>query len=66
VGTRHHVISKHPNAPIRDLGPNMTILPGLYDSHGHIMYHGEMLQSVNLFGADSYQGSSTYDLLGNE
>lgn len=57
VGTRHHVLGKHANAPIKDLGPNMTVLPGLYDSHGHIMHHGEMLQSVNLFGADSFQGT---------
>ena len=56
VGTRRQVLSKHSNTPIRDLGQNITVLPGLYDSHGHIMYHGEMLQSVNLFGADSFEG----------
>jgi len=29
------------------------VLPGLIDSHGHILQYGEMLESVLLYGADS-------------
>lgn len=56
VGTRRQVLGKHPNASIRELGPNITVLPGLYDSHGHVMHYGDMLQNINLFGADTFQG----------
>jgi hypothetical protein len=37
VGGRHHLTKKYPNAYIREVEKGMTILPGLYDSHGHIM-----------------------------
>lgn len=29
------------------------VLPGLIDSHGHILQYGEMLESVSLYGAES-------------
>lgn len=29
------------------------VLPGLIDSHGHILGYGEMLESVSLYGAES-------------
>jgi imidazolonepropionase-like amidohydrolase len=38
VGTRNSITREYPKAPIRDLGEGMTVLPGLYDSHGHIMH----------------------------
>jgi hypothetical protein len=38
VGTRNSVTGEYPKAPIRDLREGMTVLPGLYDSHGHIMH----------------------------
>jgi len=28
-------------------------IPGLWDGHGHLLMYGEMLNSVNLFGAQS-------------
>ena len=71
VGSRNRMEEKYATAPIRDLGRNFTVLPGLHDSHGHIMHvtttfnwkyswskYGEMLDSVNLFGADSFEGNS--------
>jgi hypothetical protein len=38
VGSRDQVMEKYPGTTIRDLQTGMTILPGLYDSHGHIMH----------------------------
>jgi predicted amidohydrolase YtcJ len=38
VGKKEHILKEYGNAPIRQLQENMTILPGLYDSHGHIMH----------------------------
>jgi hypothetical protein len=32
---------------------NGFVLPGLIDSHGHILQYGEMLESVSLYGAES-------------
>ncbi|KAF2200986.1 hypothetical protein GQ43DRAFT_52041 [Delitschia confertaspora ATCC 74209] len=29
------------------------VIPGLWDGHGHLMQYGELMDSVNLFGADS-------------
>jgi predicted amidohydrolase YtcJ len=29
------------------------VLPGLWDGHGHLVQYGELLNSVNIFGADS-------------
>ena len=55
AGTRKEMIERYPNASIRDLG-KMVVLPGLYDSHGHIMQYGAMQESVNLFGASSIDG----------
>jgi hypothetical protein len=37
VGGRARLKKKYPNARIREVEKNMSILPGLYDSHGHIM-----------------------------
>lgn len=31
------------------------VLPGIIESHGHILQYGEMLESVSLYGADSMQ-----------
>lgn len=31
------------------------VIPGLWDGHGHLVQYGELLDSVNLFGADSMQ-----------
>jgi len=31
------------------------VLPGLIDSHGHILQYGEMLESVLLYGAESVE-----------
>jgi hypothetical protein len=31
------------------------VVPGLWDGHGHLMQYGELLDSVNLFGAASMQ-----------
>jgi hypothetical protein len=31
------------------------VLPGIIESHGHILQYGEMLESVSLFGAESIQ-----------
>jgi predicted amidohydrolase YtcJ len=68
VGSRQQVTEKYPDARIRELGQSMTVLPGLYDSHGHIMHvsslfvyiskakYGEMLENVDLFGATSFEG----------
>lgn len=38
VGTRNSITGEYPKAPIRNLGEGITVLPGLYDSHGHIMH----------------------------
>jgi len=38
VGSRREVIERYPGASIRELGEGMAVLPGLYDSHGHIMH----------------------------
>lgn len=46
VGKREHILKEHANVPIRQLPENMAILPGLYDSHGHIMH----VQSVFVEG----------------
>lgn len=32
---------------------NGHVLPGIIESHGHILQYGEMLESVSLFGAQS-------------
>lgn len=32
-----------------------TVLPGLTDGHGHLLQYGELLNSVNLFGAASLE-----------
>jgi len=56
VGTKATILEKYPDTEIRFLDANMTILPGLYDSHGHIMLYGAMLESVNLFGTRSIEG----------
>lgn len=29
------------------------VIPGLWDGHGHLLQYGELLSSVNLFGAES-------------
>ncbi|KAH7092601.1 amidohydrolase family-domain-containing protein [Paraphoma chrysanthemicola] len=31
------------------------VIPGLWDGHGHLVQYGELLDSVDLFGADSMQ-----------
>lgn len=31
------------------------VLPGIIESHGHILQYGEMLESVSLYGADSME-----------
>ena len=31
------------------------VLPGIIESHGHILQYGEMVESVSLYGADSMQ-----------
>jgi len=31
------------------------VIPGLWDGHGHLLMYGEMLNSVNLFGAQSLE-----------
>lgn len=31
-------------------------VPGLWDGHGHVLNYGEMLESVQLFGAGSLEG----------
>ena len=35
------------------------VLPGLIDSHGHILQYGEMLESVSLYGASSIEDVKT-------
>ncbi|KAK0112082.1 hypothetical protein ONS96_001341 [Cadophora gregata f. sp. sojae] len=34
---------------------NGYVLPGIIESHGHILAYGEMLESVSLYGADSME-----------
>jgi predicted amidohydrolase YtcJ len=31
------------------------VLPGIIESHGHILQYGEMLESVSLYGAESME-----------
>lgn len=31
------------------------VIPGLWDSHGHLLEYGEFLNSVDLFGSDSLE-----------
>jgi hypothetical protein len=31
------------------------VIPGLWDGHGHLIQYGELLDSVNLFGAESME-----------
>ena len=38
VGSKETVVQKYKNPTIRELGKNLTVLPGLYDSHGHIVH----------------------------
>lgn len=33
--------------------------PGFWDGHGHVLGYGEMLRSVNLYGAESIDGTHT-------
>jgi predicted amidohydrolase YtcJ len=56
VGTKEEMHAKYPDTEIRQLDSNTVVLPGLYDSHGHIMFYGAMLESVNLFGTRSVEG----------
>jgi predicted amidohydrolase YtcJ len=37
VGSVNNMKVHYSLAPIRKLEPNMTVFPGFYDSHGHIM-----------------------------
>jgi len=32
-----------------------SVIPGLTDGHGHLLQYGELLNSVNLFGAESLE-----------
>lgn len=32
---------------------NCKVYPGMIDGHGHLIYYGEYLESVSLFGASS-------------
>lgn len=34
---------------------NGYVLPGIIESHGHILQYGEMLESVSLYGAESIE-----------
>jgi predicted amidohydrolase YtcJ len=38
VGSKADVFQKHGTAQLREFGENLTVLPGLYDAHGHIMH----------------------------
>ena len=38
VGSHEEATQKYSGTTIRELGEDMSILPGLYDSHGHIMH----------------------------
>lgn len=52
VGSRQQVKKKYPGATIRDLENGMAILPGLYDSHGHIMHvpsHSSKIQLTKVW-----------------
>jgi predicted amidohydrolase YtcJ len=55
VGSRQDILRLYPNSVVSDLG-DKVVLPGLYDSHGHMMQYGVMQENVNLFGATSYEG----------
>lgn len=55
VGTRESILKQYPDIEIRELRDEV-VLPGLYDSHGHIMQYGVMQENVNLFGANSFEG----------
>ena len=38
VGSETFLLEKYGNQNVRRLDGNVTILPGLYDAHGHIMH----------------------------
>jgi len=48
IGSRQQVKKKYPGASIRDLEKGMTILPGLHDSHGHIMHVRPLSSTIQL------------------
>lgn len=39
--------------PIVKEGRTGHVIPGLWDGHGHLLQYGELMDSVNLFGAES-------------
>lgn len=48
------VLEKHPTSNEDEiLLLNGYVLPGIIESHGHILQYGEMLESVSLFGTQS-------------
>ena len=53
-GTFSQVFYSDPSKPapnvIRSTG---AVIPGLWDGHGHLLQYGELLGSVNLFGAST-------------
>lgn len=53
IGKRTTLSQQYPNAQITTLGAKSTIIPGLHDSHAHLMQFGFSLATVDLVGATS-------------
>lgn len=55
AGKFHQILTDTPNQTRSKsvIRSNGTVIPGLWDSHGHILGYGELLSSVNLFESDS-------------
>ncbi|TAQ86172.1 hypothetical protein B7494_g5503 [Chlorociboria aeruginascens] len=47
------ILSEKPNSNEVAITLNGFVLPGIIESHGHILQYGEMLESVSLYGAES-------------
>ena len=47
------VFEDYPTSTEEILFLNGHVLPGIIESHGHILQYGEMLESVSLYGAQS-------------
>lgn len=54
VGPAEQIRRSHPRAQVVDLS-GTTLLPGLTDAHGHLYGLGLSLDTVSLFGTQSYQ-----------
>jgi hypothetical protein len=54
-GTFSQVFQAAPDSPLAKNADPGFVIPGLWDGHGHLLQYGEFLNSVDLFGSESFE-----------